>query len=232
VIKEIAHSLRWQPPKQPLRFLIECDIQRISDESGDDELVMPSPGYTDFRKIYYRSGKFFCSCDNLAMILPIRGTEVRRLQMNLILQRRFEYICNNPEAYCGFCISDVEAEKIKTEARLYGSQSQYRLSFLLRWHVRHESQDCNRSGSPETVIPCTPPLPGNSLLTPPKSTKTSRKNGTTVIARKETEKAETLEWNPRKGVLCKCEDKERSAIKMWGPPLDADHNEVIHSIPI
>lgn len=46
------------------------------------------------------------------------------------------------------------------------------------------------------------------------------------------EEAETLEWNPKKGVLCKCKGKERSAIKVWDPRLDAEPNEVTLTLSI
>jgi hypothetical protein len=143
---------------------------------------MPSPGYTDFKKVYYHSNtrEFFCSCNNLSVKLAIRGSKVRHLEMSLILQKKFIYICNNPNSYCGFWISESEAEKIEAEAGMYESRSQHGLPLLLRRHVRHDHKDC---GTPETVVPCTPPPPPlkNSLLTAPRTTIRRRKGNRRTV---------------------------------------------------
>lgn len=235
VIKGIAKSLPGRPLKQPLHFVITCDIQWISEEGGVDEHIMSSPGYTGFRRMYYRPDKheFFCSCDRPALTVPIPGTDVCRLQTSLILEERFEYICNNPKTHCGAFLADTEAEDIETKARSYRSHSRYRLSFLLRRHIRHETEDCIGGGPRETAVPSTSPDSSQpqSSLTLPKPTKSFYwNNGITVAARKT---SGTLECNPKKGVLCKCKGKEQRAIKVLGRPLNAADEVVLPpSIPI
>src|SRR5947199_409325 len=87
-------------------------------------------------------------------------------------------MCNSTTVYCGFCISDLEADKISEQVRQHSTPSTHSSAFVIYYNVL-ESDDKKKydteDSSQNSVIPCTPSP--KSLLTPPKSTNAPRTIG-------------------------------------------------------